>query len=116
MSVDEVAPLSQISGLNLTNLTILGLSDQMNINIYPDIQPGPVGLVIYRTELYCHKIQNYKYRPALYHSDMNWVVSFLPLQSPPPQRCENMFMHVRCSWRSLLTPNMTLIMDQSTCN
>ena len=47
----------------------------MNINIYPDIQPGPVQLVIYITELYCCKIQISKYRPALYH--MNWVVSFL---------------------------------------
>ena len=29
----------------------------MNINIYPGVQPGLVELEIYRTELYCLKIQ-----------------------------------------------------------
>ena len=29
----------------------------MDIYIYPCVQPGPAGLEIYRTELYCLKIQ-----------------------------------------------------------
>ena len=44
LPVDEIAPPSQIPGLNLTQFNNVGILDQMWLSIYLDIQLGPAGL------------------------------------------------------------------------
>ena len=56
--VDEVAPPSQIPGLNLTQFNeIGGLSDQISINALTGIQPELVGLKPYRIEFFATKFK-----------------------------------------------------------
>ena len=43
LPVEEVAPPSQIPGLNLTQSIILGILDQIWLYIYLDVQLGPAG-------------------------------------------------------------------------
>ena len=60
----------------------LELSDQISINSLTGIQPEPVGLKPYRIELFATEIQNSNIGQALYHLDMNWVMSFLQPHTP----------------------------------
>ena len=43
-SVDEIAPLSQIPGLNLTQFNNIGVLDQTWLNTYPNPPLGHAGL------------------------------------------------------------------------
>ena len=56
-SVDEIAPLSQITGLNLTHFTNIGTFRPNLIKTYPNTQPEPVGLKTYRIEFFA-KLKN----------------------------------------------------------
>ena len=72
-SLDEIAPLSQTPGLNLTQFNnIWVILDQTWLNIYPDPPLGHVGLETCSIDpqLSClpHKIQ---YRPISLSPDMN---------------------------------------------
>ena len=72
-SVDEVAPLAQIPGLNLTNLTTLGLLDQI-FKTYPNAQVEPVGQKTYSIMLSTLAITIHTPKTnklALYH--LTWI-------------------------------------------
>ena len=55
--VNEVAPPSQIPGLNLTQFNEVGLSDLIKPNLYPGSQQEPVGPRPYRNELFATKFK-----------------------------------------------------------
>ena len=115
-SVDEVAPPLKIPGLNLTQFNQIGTFRQNIQNIYKHSTQTCRTKKNYSIRV-STLAKNYSYtknnRPALLSSDMNYVVSFLHLQTPHNRR-ENVSLHFRLNWKSHLTPTMTLIIDQST--
>ena len=92
--VDEIAPPSQIPGLNLTQF-ILGLLDQMWLNIYLNPPLGHAGLETCSIDpqinwVVCHIFPN---RPSSLSPDTNWVVSFLHPHTPK-KRYQYMWQHI----------------------
>ena len=71
----------------------LGLSDLININLYPDIQPEHVGPKPYKTELFVLKFKFQTQASSLGHRhELSNVIPFISTLS---QMCENTLMHVR---------------------
>ena len=67
--VDEIAPPSQIPGLNLTQFNNIGILDQMWHSIYLDPQLGPAGPRTCSIEQSIEAPQ--QYRPSSLAPDMN---------------------------------------------
>ena len=91
----------------------------MWLNIYLNPSPGHAGLEtcsidpLRSIELFATYSQT---RPSSLSPDMNWVVSFLHLHTPPKVWTSVVTRsHVSCSIATAFhTPHMTLITDQST--
>ena len=111
--VDEVAPPSQIPGLNLTQLNEIGTFRPNPHQFLDRWSTRACRARALQNWVVCHKIQIPKHRPSSlkHRHKLSNVIPFIPT---PINRCENMLACARLNWTALLTPYMTLITDQST--